>query len=124
MRLRALPAICRTVLFERFVAFYPGCPTKNEDPDWKPAAPLMILMGEDDDWTPAPPCHELASRFPDEITLVAYPGAYHDFDVPNRPVHVRDGAATAVGGRAHVGTNEPGREDALARVPKWLEEAR
>jgi dienelactone hydrolase len=110
-------------LFERFVAFYPGCPTKNEDPDWKPTAPLMILMGEDDDWTPAPPCHELASRFPDDITLVAYPGAYHDFDVPNRPVHVRDGAATAVGGRAHVGTNEPGREDALARVPKWLEGA-
>ena len=27
-------------MFERFVAFYPGCPAKNEDPDWKPAAPL------------------------------------------------------------------------------------
>ena len=81
----------------------------------------MILMGEDDDWTPASPCHALASRFPKEITFVAYPGAYHDFDVPSRPVHLRAGAATAVGGRAHVGTNEPAREDALARVPQWLE---
>ena len=69
-------------LFGRFVAFYPGCPTKDEDPDWKPVAPLMILMGEDDDWTPAPPCHEFASRFPDEITLIAYAGTYHDFDAP------------------------------------------
>ena len=108
-------------LFGRFVAFYPGCPTKDEDPDWKPVAPLMILMGEDDDWTPAPPCHEFASRFPDEITLVAYAGTYHDFDAPNRPVHIRAGAATTATGHAHVGTNDPAREDALARVPKWLE---
>jgi dienelactone hydrolase len=108
-------------LFQRFVAFYPGCPTKAEEPDWKPAAPMLILMGEDDDWTPAAPCHEFASRFPGEVTLITYPGAYHDFDAPNRPVRLRDGAATAVGGQAHVGTNEPARQDALARVPQWLE---
>jgi dienelactone hydrolase len=110
-------------LFQRFVAFYPGCPTKAEEPGWTPAAPMLILMGEDDDWTPAPPCHQFASRFPDKVTLIAYPGAYHDFDAPNRPVRIREGAATAVGGQAHVGTNEPARQDALQRVPKWLEEA-
>jgi dienelactone hydrolase len=82
---------------------------------------MLILMGEDDDWTPAPPCHEFAARFPDEVALITYPGAYHDFDAPNRPVTIRDGAATAVGGRAHVGTNEPARQDALTRVPQWLE---
>jgi hypothetical protein len=71
----------------------------------------MILMGEDDDWTPAPPCHELGSCFPDEITLVTYPGTYHDFDAPNRPVKIREGAATSATGQAHVGTSEP----ALAR---------
>jgi dienelactone hydrolase len=109
-------------VFKRFVAFYPGCSEEADDPGWSPAASLLILIGENDDWTPASPCHELASRFPDEITLVAYPGAYHEFDVPNRPVRIRDGAATAVGGKAHVGTNEPAREDALARVPRWLEE--
>ena len=111
-------------LFQRFAAFYPGCPTAAEDSSWKPAAPMLILMGADDDWTPARPCHDLAERFPDQITFVAYPGAYHDFDAPNRPVKVREGAATAAGGMAHVGTNEPAREDALARLPKWLEETR
>jgi hypothetical protein len=39
-------------------------------------------------------------------------------------VKVRSGAATAVSGIAHVGTNEPARQDALARLPKWLEETR
>jgi dienelactone hydrolase len=111
-------------LFQRFAAFYPGCPSSDEDLSWKPSAPMLILMGEDDDWTPAPPCHDLAARFPNEITFVAYPGAYHDFDAPNRPVKVRNGAATAAGGLAHVGTNEPARQDALARLPKWLEETR
>ena len=94
----------------------------DEDPSWKPSAPMMILMGEDDDWTPAPPCHDLAARYPNEITFVAYPGAYHDFDAPDRPVKVRNGAATTASGLAHVGTNEPARQDALARLPKWLEE--
>ena len=69
---------------------------------------MMILMGEDDDWTPAPPCHEFASRFPGEVTLITYAGTHHDFDVPDRPVRIRDGAAT--------------RQDALAPVPQWLQE--
>ena len=111
-------------LFQRFAAFYPGCPSSNEDVNWKPAAPMIILMGADDDWTPAPPCHDLAARFPDEITFVAYPGAYHDFDAPNLPVKVRTGAASTRTGTAHVGTNEPGRQDAMERLPRWLEEVR
>jgi dienelactone hydrolase len=110
-------------LFRRFAAFYPGC-SEDDDPRWKPAAPVMILVGESDDWTPAAPCHDLQARYPDKITLVAYPGAYHDFDAPDRPVKIRGGAATVPGGLVHVGTDEPGRHDALARVPGWLEEAR
>jgi dienelactone hydrolase len=108
-------------LFRRFVAFYPGCKTPSEDATWKPSAPVMILIGESDDWTPAPPCHALQARYPADITLMAYPDAYHDFDAPDRPVRLRDGAATAAGGKAHTGTNEPARRDALARVPAWLD---
>lgn len=110
-------------LFRQFAAFYPGCPSADEEPKWKPSAPLMILIGEDDDWTPAPPCHDFAARYPNEITLVAYPGAYHDFDAPNRPVKVRGGTATTASGTAHVGTNEPARQDAMERLPRWLEGA-
>ena len=83
-----------------------------------------ILIGGDDGWTPAPPCRDLAGHFPNEITFVAYPGVYHDLNAPNGAVKVRIGAATAVGGKVHVGTNEPAFEDALARLPKWLEEPR
>ena len=111
-------------LFQRFAAFYPDTRPRDEDLGWKPSAPMMILMGEDDDWTPAPPCHDLVARYPNEITFVAYPGAYHNFDAPGRPVKVHNGATTAAGGVAHVGTNEPARQDALARLPKWLEETR
>ena len=33
-------------------------------------------------------------------------------------------AATAIGDIAHRGTNEPARQDALAQLPKWMEETR
>ena len=79
----------------------------------------MILVGESDDWTPAAPCHELAARFPGQIVLATYPGAYHDFDAPGRTVEERSGLATPPSGtgHAHIGTNEPARQDALRRVP-------
>jgi dienelactone hydrolase len=99
-------------LFRRFAAFYPGC-SEDDDTSWRPAAPLMILVGESDDWTPAAPCHDLQARYPHEITLLSYPGACHDFDAPDRPVKIRGGAATVPGGFVHAGTNEPARDDAL-----------
>jgi len=53
---------------------------------------------------------------------VVYPGAYHDFDHPNRAVQVRTGYAfsTDASGRVHTGTNPQARADALKRVPEWL----
>lgn len=108
-------------LFRRFVAFYPGCVSPAKSDSWRPSAPLAILVGDDDDWTPAPPCRTLQARHPRAITLTTYPGAYHDFDAPDMPVRVRDNAATAPGGRAHAGTNEPARQDAYVRVRAWLE---
>jgi dienelactone hydrolase len=107
-------------LFLRFAAFYPGCRGFAQDWFWKPAAPLLILIGENDDWTPAPPCHALAARDPADIALIGFPGAYHDFDAPNRPIKLRPGTTTA-SGFATTGTNEPARQDVLARVPIWLE---
>jgi len=109
-------------LFRRFVASYPGCASLVSNTAWQPSAPLLILIGENDDWTPAPPCRELAARFPGRIDFVAYPGAYHDFDAPDRPVTVRYGTATDHGiGGIHAGTNEPARQDALRRVPAFLD---
>ncbi len=105
-----------------FVAFYPGCRIYAERPTWRPAAPLLIVMGDADDWTAAAPCKTLAERFPDRIKLVLYPGAYHDFDAPNRPVRMRRGLAFTAGGggAAHVGTDPAAREAALREVPAWI----
>jgi dienelactone hydrolase len=111
-------------LILRYTAFYPGCTFAVRNASWAPAAPLAILMGESDDWTPAAPCHELAARYPQQIAMVAYPGAYHEFDTPNMPVHMRGGAASTSSGYAHVGTDEPARQDALVRVPRWVETGR
>ena len=110
-------------LFRRFVAFYPGCATLARDAGWQPSGPLMVLVGESDDWTRAAPCHDLAARFPGQIELVTYPGAYHDFDVPDRAVVERSGLATPPSGtgQAHTGTNEPARQDALRRVLAYLD---
>jgi dienelactone hydrolase len=110
-------------LILRYTAFYPGCSSSLKG-GWAPVAPVLILIGESDDWTPAAPCHDLASRYPGQISLIAYPGAYHEFDHPNMPVRLRSGAGSTPSGYAHVGTDEPARQDALARVPGWLETGR
>ena len=109
-------------LVRGYVAFYPGCSSFARRADWSPGGKLLIIMGENDDWTPAAPCHDLAAKFPDRIKLVLIPGAYHDFDVPDRPVVVRHGLAFTAhaNGVAHAGTNEPGREWALREVPAWI----
>lgn len=112
----------RPGLLRGIVAFYPGCQTFLERANWAPAVPILILIGDADDWTPAEPCRKLAQRFPDRISITTYPGAYHGFDSPNRPVVLRRGLAfTADGsGTAHVGTNPAARADAMARVPGFI----
>ena len=109
-------------LLRGIVAFYPGCQTWAERANWVPAVPILILMGADDDWTPVEPCKQLAARFPAQIRIVLYPGAYHDFDVPNMPITLRTGLAyTASGlGTAHVGTNSSAQADALRQVPAFV----
>jgi dienelactone hydrolase len=107
--------------FAGFVALYPGCAPVERQRGWAPAAPLLLLIGAADDWTPAAPCAAIAARSP-AVTYHAYPGAHHGFDAPNTPVRILEGRAfTADGsGRVHFGTNEPARQDALARVPAFI----
>jgi dienelactone hydrolase len=110
-------------LFRCFVVFYPGCRTISRETEWQPAAPVMILVGANDDWTPAAPCRSLARRFPDRVKLIIYPGAWHDFDRPDKPVRALRGLATPPNGTgvAHVGTNNVARADALRRVSAFIE---
>jgi dienelactone hydrolase len=110
--------------FRAGVAFYPGCsdPAKSSwARGWRTRMPLLILNGELDDWTPIAPCRALlAAKADRRVELVAYPGAYHDFDAPGSQVRVREGLGRAPGGKAHLGPEPAARADAFARVPEWI----
>ncbi len=108
-------------LLRGLVAFYPGCRGTARNLAWRPAAPLLMLHGEADDWTPIAPCRDLAARVGAAVTLLAYPGAQHGFDVEapmrvlrNIPSSQRDD------GTVHVGGDPAARADALVRVPAFL----
>ncbi|QOZ31480.1 dienelactone hydrolase family protein [Bradyrhizobium sp. CCBAU 53421] len=75
--------------FRAAVAFYPRCLGIKGDM----TVPTLIMVGELDDWTPARECRNLAEGRDDDgisrqhglgypIELIVYPGAHHDFDVP------------------------------------------
>lgn len=111
--------------FARAVAFYPGCRIPLESRRWKSRLPLLVLIGAADDWTPAQPCLDLiaaAKAEGENVDIVAYPGAYHDFDHPDQAIHILSGLAFAASGtgEAHTGTNPAARADAIARVEQFL----
>jgi dienelactone hydrolase len=119
------PVTGATPGFAAAVAFYPGCRLPAKHDDWRTLTPLLILIGAADDWTPATPCEALAQAAQaagEPVSIVVYPGAYHDFDHPRLAVHeTTDLAFTADGGgSAHSGTNPAARADALRRVPAFL----
>jgi dienelactone hydrolase len=105
------------------VAFYPGCYAGNSNPSWRPAGRMLMLMGEADDWTPIAPCRRLAERIGGPaLTLVGYPGAYHDFDAPGGVRVMKNIPSSQNADKTiHAGTNEVAQADVLVRVPLFLE---
>lgn len=110
--------------FAAAIAFYPGCRSLAERRrGWTTNVPLLLLVGDADDWTPLAPCRQLvesATTFGTSISLIAYPGAYHDFDAPDMPIHVLTSVATTRSGRATLGTDPAARADAIERVPAFV----
>jgi dienelactone hydrolase len=90
--------------------------------NWRTRLPLLILIGEADDWTAAEPCRELAKAGGSSVSIVVYPGAYHDFDSPNGRLRERRGLAFTAdkSGVAHQGIDPKARADAITRVPGFL----
>ena len=52
--------------------------------------------------------------------IVVYPGAPHDFDRANLPLHAIAGADAALPEHGHIGTDADARTDAQKRVAEWL----
>ncbi len=103
------------------LALYPACTRLAEEGDWHADVPLLILMGDADDWTPADPCRALAAGQAN-ARIMTFAGAYHDFDVPDDPMHIVTGLPfTRYGnGEAHVGTNEVAREAAIPIALRYV----
>jgi dienelactone hydrolase len=110
--------------FRSAVAFYPGC-ERLDATAWSARVPTLILAGAADDWNSVSACEHMvagARGRSAHTTIIVYPGAYHDFDHPNRALQVRSGYAFSVdgSGNVHTGTNQSARADVLERVPRWL----
>jgi dienelactone hydrolase len=110
--------------FRSAVAFYPGC-NRLDNAAWSARVPTLILIGAADDQASAQVCQRMVAGARGRsagTSIVVYPGTYHDFDHPNRPLQVRGGYAFAIdsSGKIHTGTNPAARADALKRVPQWL----
>ena len=109
-----------TEKFRAAVAFYPPCLGIQGNM----TVPTLILVGELDDWTPASECRNLADGRDDwgisrtkgkgvRIELIVYPGAYHDFDVPNYSTPAR-----LLG--HHLEFNEAARDQSIDALTKFL----
>jgi dienelactone hydrolase len=110
--------------FRAAVAFYPAlCNTERQPATWTSDIPLLVLSGAADVWTPLAPCETFiagAVARGANIELHAYPGAFHAFDAPDRPVQKLPQYTTRAGVVPIVGTDPAARRDAFARVPAFL----
>ena len=114
--------------FRAAVAFYPNCTrTYPGGPDFRPYAPLFVLVGALDDWTPAAPCMALVERARSRgapIAIKVYAGAHHSFDAPATPLRyrpeVRNHTKLEGCSGATVGTEPVARADAIIEVTRFL----
>jgi dienelactone hydrolase len=109
--------------FRSAIAFYPDCRVSARL-GWSARVPTLVLIGANDDVSSPPACRQMidGARGRSALTrIVVYPGAYHDFDRANFPLHTATGTADATlpeGG--HLGTDPEARADSQKLVAEWL----
>jgi dienelactone hydrolase len=109
--------------FRSAIAFYPDCRVSS-GLGWSARVPTLLLIGARDDVSSPPACRQMIDGAHGRSALtriVVYPGAYHDFDRANFPLHALAGTADAsLPERGHVGTDAEARADSEKRVTEWL----
>jgi dienelactone hydrolase len=109
--------------FRSAIAFYPDCRI-SAGLGWSARVPTLLLIGAKDDVSSPPACRQMIedARGRSALTqIVVYPGAYHDFDRANLPLHAASGtpdAAVPEGG--HLGSDPDARADSQKLVAEWL----
>jgi dienelactone hydrolase len=109
--------------FRSAVVFYPDCRMPS-GLGWSARVPTLVLIGANDDLSPASACRQMIDGARGRSALariVVYPGAYHDFDRPNLPLHAASASSDAgAPDRGHLGTDPEARADSQKRVAEWL----
>jgi len=109
--------------FRSAVAFYPDCRI-SAGLGWSARVPTLLLIGAKDDVSSPPACRQMidGARGRSALTrIVVYPGAYHDFDRANLPLHPIAATSDAtLPERGHLGTDVEARADSQKRVAEWL----
>jgi dienelactone hydrolase len=109
--------------FRSAVAFYPDCRV-SAGLGWSARIPTLLLIGGKDDVSSPPACRQMVdgARGRSALTrIVVYPGAYHDFDRANLPLHAISGTPdAAVPDRGHLGGDPEALADSQKLVAEWL----
>jgi dienelactone hydrolase len=109
--------------FRSAIAFYPGCRVSS-GLGWSARVPTLLLIGAKDDVSSPPACRQMVDGARGRSALariVVYPGAYHDFDRANFPLHAIGVTSDAgLPEKGHVGTDAEARADSQKRVAEWL----
>ena len=109
--------------FRSAIAFYPNCRISS-GLGWSARVPTLLLIGAKDDVSSPPACRQMVDGARGRSALariVVYPGAYHDFDRANFPVHASaEISDAAFPERGHLGTDAEARADSQKRVTEWL----
>jgi len=108
--------------FRSAVAFYPDCRISS-GLGWSARVPTLLLIGAKDDISSPPACRQMIDGARGRsalVRIVVYPGAYHDFDRANLPLHAAATADVAAPERGHLGTDTEARADSQKRVAEWL----
>ncbi|PDT92061.1 dienelactone hydrolase [Bradyrhizobium sp. Y36] len=109
--------------FRAAIAFYPDCRI-SAGLGWSTRVPTLVLIGADDDVSSPPACRQMVEGAHGRSALariVVYPGAYHDFDRANTPLHTAAGSNdAAVPERGHLGTDAQARAESQKEVTEWL----
>jgi dienelactone hydrolase len=108
--------------FRSAIAFYPDCRISS-GLGWSARVPTLLLIGAKDDVSSPPACRQMIDGARGRSALariVVYPGAYHDFDRANLPLHAA-GTSDATGPEhGHLGSDPEARADSQKRVAEWL----
>jgi dienelactone hydrolase len=108
--------------FRAAVAFYPDCRISS-GLGWSARVPTLLLIGASDDVSSPSACRQMVDGARGRSALariVVYPGAAHDFDRADLPLHAIAGADASLPERGHLGGDPDARADAQKRVAEWL----